>query len=91
MEYNAACTVWCGMRNQNIKTCRMKFSGRTSTSTGMGGSFNPPMVDPVEEVTSSDQVGSWLYVGNENLSDPIWAILAAAGFTLMNRSTAHDT
>ena len=40
VEYNAACTIWCGMRNQNIKPCHMKFGG--PTSTGMSGSFNPP-------------------------------------------------
>ena len=30
VEYNAACTVWCGMQNQNVKTCRMKFRGSDS-------------------------------------------------------------
>ena len=42
VEYHAACTVWCGMQNQNIKTCGMKFRGQTLTSTGMSGPFNPP-------------------------------------------------
>ena len=42
VEYNAAGVVWCGMQNQNIKTCRRKFRGQTLTSTGMSGSFNPP-------------------------------------------------
>ena len=32
------------MQNQNIKTCRMKFRGQTST--GMSGSFNPPRGSP---------------------------------------------
>ena len=46
VEYPAACSVWCGMQNQNTKICRMKFRGQSLTSTRMSGPVNPPPHTP---------------------------------------------
>ena len=48
--YNAVCTVWCGMQNQNTETCRMKFRGQTLTSTGTRGPSNPPYSIPSQAI-----------------------------------------
>ena len=58
----AACTVWCRMQNQNIKTRRMKFRGQTLTSIGMSGPFNPPLYPCLTNTLVQATLAAWVIV-----------------------------